>query len=100
MNSDWHKLNNEEVINKLNSDKNGLSTTEVKERQNQYGKNILPKDKEPGLLYIFISQFKSPMIIVLIMAGIISTIIGEYKDGIFIGIVLILNAILRCLPRI
>jgi len=91
---DWHSLTCENIINKLNSNINGLSKNEVEKRQKQYGKNVLPKEKEPSLLYVFISQFKSPMIIILIIAGIISYIIGEHIDGIFIAVIVLLNAIL------
>ena len=79
---------------------NGLSTQEVQKRQIEYGKNVLPKGKEPTLLEVFISQFKSPMIIILIIAGLISAIIGEYVDGIFIFVVIMLNSILRYLSGI
>ena len=94
MNSNWHSLSGEDIIHNLNSNKNGLSSKEIEERHEQYGKNVLPKGKEPSLLHVFISQFKSPMIIILIIAGTISAMIGEYKDGVFIAIVLLLNAIL------
>ena len=100
MEKNWYSLSSEDVISKLNSSEKGLSSNEVEKRKEQYGKNILPKGKEPTLLHVFINQFKSPMIIILIIAGIISTIIGEYKDGIFIATVLILNAILRHISRI
>jgi len=94
MKSTWHSLSDEEVINNLNSNKDGLSTEEVAKRQIQYGKNVLPKEKEPTLLNIFVSQFKSPMIIILIIAGVIAAAMRNYKDSFFIIIVLILNAIL------
>ena len=94
MGNNWHSLSEEETVSKLNSDINGLSTKDVLVRQNRYGKNELPKSKEPSLMEIFVSQFKGAMVIVLIIAAIIAVFIGEYIDGIFIGIAIFLNAIL------
>lgn len=94
MGDNWHSLIEKEVITKLNSNINGLSTESALERQNKYGKNELPKSKEPTLLEIFISQFKGAMVIVLIIAAIIAICIGEYIDGIFIVIAILINAIL------
>ena len=94
MNNNWHSLKKEQIFDKLSSDKKGLSTKEVEQRQHQYGKNILPKSKELNWVQIFMAQFKSALIIILIISGIISALIGEYVESIFILIIIIVNAIL------
>jgi len=94
MGNNWHSLKIQQIFDKLSSDENGLSIKEVEQRQQQYGKNMLPKSKEPTLIQIFISQFKSALIVILIIAGIISALIGEYVEAIFIVIIIIVNAIL------
>lgn len=90
----WHNYCEEKIFNKLDSNKKGLSNCEVRKRQEKYGKNILPKGKEPTLLGIFISQFKSPLVIILLIATVVSVAIGEFKDAIFIAIALLINAVL------
>ena len=94
MNNKWSSLCDEDVIKVLNSSKNGLTKDEVKNRQIKYGKNSLPKEKEPTLIQIIIRQFKSPMVFVLIIAAIICLFINEFLDAIFIGVALSINAIL------
>ncbi len=90
----WYKLTEDEVIKKLNSDLNGLTTEEVLKRQEKYGKNILPKKEPPSIFIIFLKQFLSPLIYVLLAASIIAFLIGDVKDSIFIFIALLINAII------
>jgi len=94
MNNKWYSLCNEDIIKILNSSPNGLTENEVNIRQTKYGKNSLPKEKEPTLFEIIIRQFKSPMVFVLLIAAIICLFINEFLDAIFIGVALFINAIL------
>lgn len=70
----------------------GLSQLEAQQRLGQYGPNKLPEAKRAGLLLIFINQFKSPFIYVLLAAAAISFGIGQTINSVFILAVLILNA--------
>lgn len=70
----------------------GLSQEEAKRRLLQYGENRLPETKRPGLLSIFIGQFKSPFIYVLLVAAIVSLGLGQAVNSAFILVVLLLNA--------
>ena len=54
----------------------------------------MPKKDRPGLIQIFVSQFKSPLIYVLLIAAVVSLLIQEFSDAIFITAVLVLNAII------
>jgi Ca2+-transporting ATPase len=97
----WETLRKEEVARKLKIDfKNGLSSEEVKRRQQKYGKNKL-KDKPKESLFIkFIKQFNDFMIIILIIASVISAVISsiqgenDYIDSIIIIAIVVLNAIM------
>jgi magnesium-transporting ATPase (P-type) len=71
-----------------------LSETEVALRIGRYGKNRLPVREPPGPAWIFLLQFKSPLIFVLLIAAAISFGIGDFKDAGFIFLVLLINAVI------
>ena len=70
----------------------GLSQSEAESRLLQYGPNTLPVAKKPGLLQIFLHQYKSPFIYVLLVAAIVSFALGQIINCVFIFLVLLLNA--------
>jgi Ca2+-transporting ATPase len=91
----WHNLSSEEVIEKLGTDfENGLSQKEVKKRQKSFGLNKFPEEKHLSQFKIFLEQFQSPLIYILIIAGIITLILGKFIDSFFIFTVVFLNAII------
>jgi len=70
----------------------GLAAGEAQERLRRYGANILPRSlRHAGALKIFFSQFKSPLISLLIAAGFVSAILGEVPDTIVIAITAAMN---------
>ena len=70
----------EEIEKELETSSQGLSKKEVETRQLKYGKNQLPRKKADSILKIFFSEFKDPMIILLLFAIIASFITGELID--------------------
>lgn len=96
----WHSNNVDEVILKLKSNiRVGLFHTEAKIRLEKYGKNILPRPKRRSLLSLFIHQFLSPLIYLLIGAFCIALFVGEAKDALVILVVVIINAIIGSLQE-
>ena len=89
-----HAYSAEHLLSKLHSSRHGLSSQEARLRLDQYGRNTLPQPKSPGLLLIFVNQFRSPLIYVLLLAAVVSMLIAEWSDAIFISAVLLLNAII------
>jgi Ca2+-transporting ATPase len=90
----WHNLAIKEAIKILGSNvKSGLTEKEVKVRQKKFGKNELPKEKPLSRLRIFLEQFRSPLIYILIIAGIITLILKEFTDAIVIFGAVFLNTI-------
>jgi Ca2+-transporting ATPase len=72
----------------------GLTETEAKNRLKQAGENIFESSKGKSPLSIFIQQFTSPLIIILCIAVVITTFLGEWLDTIIIAFAVIVNAIL------
>ncbi len=94
MPGNWYNLGAENVIKKLGSGENGLSEKEAKKRLEKYGLNKLVEERRPSVLRLFFSQFTSFLIIILILAGIVSFLIGESINAIAIFVIIIINAIL------
>lgn len=91
---DWYKIEIEEVIEAFDSNLKGLDEKEALSRLEKEGKNILPKGKKDTLLKVFLSQFNNPIIFILIITTVLSLFIGEIIDSIFIGAVILLDAVL------
>jgi Ca2+-transporting ATPase len=89
-----HGLTREAVINALNSSVHGLSHAEAQARLQEYGRNSLPQAEPPTLVQLFLRQFLSPLIYVLLLATIVSLLIKEWSDAGFIFAVLLINAVI------
>jgi len=90
----WH-LSVEDTARLFETDiENGLSTEDAKERLVTFGRNALETSKMAAWLPILFNQLKSPLILVLILAGIVTLGISHYKDAIFIFIAVIVNSLL------
>jgi len=72
----------------------GLSTKEAQKRLLKYGYNEVEVKKNFTALKIIISQFTSFLVVILIISGIVSVVLGETIDGIAIFAIVILNAII------
>ncbi len=89
-----YSLSIEDVLELLQSSLHGVSHDETVTRLERYGRNTLPTAKLPGLGAVFLSQFKSPLIYVLLAAAVLSVAIKEWSDAGFIFAVLIINAVI------
>lgn len=89
-----YTVSTETVLDTLNSSLHGLSHNEAVVRIDKYGRNTLPKAKLPGIAVVFLNQFKSPLIYVLVAAAVLSVAIKEWSDAGFITAVLIINAVI------
>ena len=96
----WHSLNVSEVIKFLKTNKEkGLTEKAVQLYQKQSGKNLLPEEKPISKLSIFFEQLKSPLIFILIIAGIITLLLKEFTDSIVIFGAVFLNTIVGYLQE-
>ncbi len=90
----WHSQSGEEVLAQLGSAVTGLSATEAAQRLAADGPNELREGKRISPLQIFLGQFKSLIIWILIVAGVVSGVLGEGVDAIAILAIVVLNAII------
>ena len=84
----------QEVLSEFDASRNGLTSSQVDDRQIQYGLNEMDQAEKESPLQIFLSQFKDLLVIVLIVAGLISMATGEIISSLVIFIVITINAIL------
>lgn len=92
-NESFWALSADETVSVLETNvQSGLSEEEVKKRLEVFGENIIEKTKDASAFYIFLNQFKSPLILMLIAAGLITIFIGHLRDAIFIFAAVIVNS--------
>ena len=80
-----------EVLEFLKSSERGLTRKEAEKRLKECGLNELPEAKPDSLFIIFIRQFQSPLIYILLAAALIVFYLGEMIDGSIILAVLFLT---------
>jgi Ca2+-transporting ATPase len=90
----WHQLGVKEVFRKLGISEIGLSERDALQRLEQYGPNKLAEEEGISRLKILLHQFISPLIYILLIAGVVTLFLGEYVDSGVIFAVVILNAII------
>lgn len=83
-----------ETLEALNAAKNGLTEKEALERKDYFGENALQEDRRITGLKILFNQFKSPLIFILVIAGLIMFLIKDYADAAVIFAAAVINAIL------
>ncbi len=93
MTSAWHSMDDEAVLEALKTSPTGLNEQEAQSRLSQFGYNELKERKGVTPLQIFLNQFKDVFVIMLIVATVISFLIGEFVDGATIAAIVILNSI-------
>jgi len=94
INRQAHAFDYQKIIEQLGGSTHGLSRSDAAARLEHYGSNTLPKEKPKSLITIFLQQFVSPLIYVLLAAAILSLVIEEWLDAVFIFAVLLINAVI------
>ncbi len=90
----WHSLPLDKVFSLLSSNSEGLPQSEVEKRLVKYGLNELPHKKPSSAGFIFWDQFKNVLIVILVLAGLVTLLLGEYIDALVIILAVIVNVIL------
>ncbi|MBI4146904.1 calcium-translocating P-type ATPase, SERCA-type [Candidatus Woesearchaeota archaeon] len=92
--ADYYLLPEKEVLAKLQSSSQGLSSVEAQERLKVYGPNHIREIPPESPFWIFVDQFKSPMMWILIVAMLVALVAREFVDVGVIGVIVVLNAVL------
>ncbi|NLJ78462.1 MAG: cation-translocating P-type ATPase [Tissierellia bacterium] len=91
----WYRKDRGELKSTLKTDfDKGLSEGEVKTRLDRYGFNELQEEKGRGALFKILSQFNDFLVIILILASIVSFLMGERTDALVILAIVMINALL------
>lgn len=91
---EFHAIKEDELLKHFKAEKRGLTDEEATKRLNQYGPNELKKIRKLHAFKIFVRQFLSFLIIVLIIAAAISFIAGETADAFVILLIVVINSFL------
>ena len=95
-----YQMKKEDVLKMLGTDENGLTQNQAKENQKKYGKNELAEGKKKNPFLLFLEQYKDFLVIILIIAAIISGVLGDIESAIVIFVVITINAILGTVQHI
>lgn len=87
-------LSSDELLERLQSSSSGLEADEARQRLARYGPNSIVKRRGASTGLIFLNQFKSPIIIILIGAAILSFFLGETTEAIIILVIVFLSGVL------
>jgi Ca2+-transporting ATPase len=91
----WYQIGPEAAVKELRSNAaTGLSEAEAAQRLAEFGRNELRETAARSPWLIFLDQFKELMVVILVIAAVISALLGDYSDAIAIGAIVILNAVL------
>ena len=83
----FHALDQDEIFNRLQTTASGLTDEEARRRLEEYGPNELAEKQKISAFRIFLEQFKSFLIIILLFAVVLSAVLGEVIDAVVIGII-------------
>ncbi len=90
----YWKLQKEVLLSQLNTSENGLNDDEAVRRLEEYGLNEVPSAGRRTSLSILLSQFKNPLVYVLIFASALSAALGEITEAMIIIVIMLVNALL------
>lgn len=83
-----------DALGVLGSGNDGLSSEEAASRLGQYGPNVLEKTKRRGTISLFFGQFKSPIILILVFAAVLSLFLKDVADATIILVIIFLSGAL------
>ncbi len=90
----WHTLSPEEVLRIWDTSLKGLSDQQAQERLLRFGPNELAEVKTTPAWKIFLDQFKSILIVILLIAAVVSYFLGEHLDAVVITVIVFACAVL------
>ncbi|MFW6090691.1 MAG: cation-translocating P-type ATPase [Actinomycetota bacterium] len=90
----WHAITAAEALEILESSPHGLTTGEAERRLAEHGPNVFEEVEPPSWFVVFLRQFRSPLIYILVAAAVVTAALQEWTDMSVIVAVLLLNAVI------
>jgi Ca2+-transporting ATPase len=90
----WHAVEMEEVFVRLETQPNGLSSDDAALRLKRYGPNELKEKPRPTFIQLVLAQLNNFVVILLIVASVISALLGDWVEAGAIMLIVVLNAVL------
>lgn len=94
----WSK-SHDQLMEELRTSPNGLSQMEAVQRRAKYGANVISTRGETTVLGLLLSQFRSPLVLILVFAAIVSAIAGEWPDALIVLAIVIGSTMLGFLQE-
>ncbi|PLP55618.1 magnesium-translocating P-type ATPase [Mesorhizobium loti] len=92
--SAYWSLDPDVLVRQLGSSPSGLSNTEAQSRLASYGQNLLSARSGPTAFAAFARQFRSPLVLILVFAALISAFVGEGHEAVIIGAIVLASCLL------
>lgn len=91
---EWYRYDSQKIFEIFDISNKGLNKRQIKTALNKYGRNVLVDSKSRTSIEIFFSQFKSPLVYILVIASIIVYFLGDYVDSAIVAGIVLLNALI------
>ena len=88
------QLKKEEAFSKLSCSQKGLDDNEAAKRLKEYGPNTIKAGTQASAIFLFLSQFKSPVTLLLIIAALLSAALGDVTDTVIILVIVLISSFL------
>ena len=98
--SEYYQLPGREVLKQLNGSEEPLTSQQVREHQEKYGRNELAEGKKETILHIFLGQYKDFLVMILIAAAIVSGLLRDVESAVVILVVITINAVLGTMQTV
>ena len=96
----WYQMTGSEVLEKMNTTTDGLSSEQAEKRLEEHGRNVLAEGKKKSVFQVFLGQFADLLVIILIIAALISMFSGNIESTIVIFAVILMNAVLGTVQHV
>ena len=90
----FYQMSPDEVKIAVNGSTESLTEEQVAQRKEKYGPNEIAEGKKKSLFLVFLEQFKDFLVIILIIAAVVSGVLGDIESSLVILIVITINAVL------
>ena len=96
---DAYTKSSKDILEELSSKKDGLNEKEVTKRLEKYGYNEIEAKKPKTILEMVIDGLKDKMILILLLASILSFILGEVAEGVVILTIIFINSLISIIQE-